>query len=108
MTDENGQYRLAPIFDNGAGLLSDTTLEYPMGQDPVVLMRSVRPKTFCDDFGEQLEIAEKLYGKSVHFDYGYNEVCEIVNRAEQYEEDIRKRVIDVIMQTRLSYRYMFR
>ncbi len=108
LTDNKGGFRLSPIFDNAAGLLSDTTLEYPMGQDYISLMDKVRPKTFCDDFTEQLETAEKLYGKNIGFSYGYNDVRNIVDRAEVYDKPIRERVINVIMQTKRSYEYLFK
>ena len=50
MTDNANKFKAAPIFDNGAGLMSDTTLEYPLDKDYILLMDKVRPKTFCDDF----------------------------------------------------------
>lgn len=70
-------------------------------------MNKVRPKTFCDDFVEQIDIAERLYGRAVRFDFGYNEVTDIVDKAEQYSEEIRHRVINTIMQMRRKYGYMF-
>lgn len=107
MTNGKGDFKLSPIFDNGAGLLSDTNLEYPLDQDYIKLMNKVRPKTFCDDFVEQIDIAERLYGRAVRFDFGYNEVTDIVDKAEQYSEEIRHRVINSIMQMRRKYGYMF-
>ncbi len=107
LTDGNGAYRLSPIFDNGAGLLSDTSLEYPMDQDYLNLMERVRPKTFSDTFEKQLEVAEMLYGQTIRFNYGYNMVKEIVNKAEQYDAAVRTRIINVIMQTRRKYAYLF-
>ena len=107
LTDGNGAYRLSPIFDNGAGLLSDTSLEYPMDQDYLNLMERVRPKTFSDTFEKQLEVAEMLYGQTIRFNYGYNMVNEIVNKAEQYDAAVRTRIINVIMQTRRKYAYLF-
>ena len=107
LVDEEGQYKLSPIFDNGAGLLSDTTLEYPLGQDYIGLMGRVKPKTFCDDFAEQVDIAEKLYGRCISFDFGYNEVNNVVNAASGYSEEVRARVINVIMQTGRTYEYLF-
>lgn len=107
MVDGNGNYKVSPIFDNGAGLLSDTRFEYPLGQDCISLIDKVRPKTFGDSFSEQLEIAEKLYGQSIRFRYGYEEVCEIVEAAGQYSHDIRERVIEVVMEMRRRYSYMF-
>jgi len=101
------EYRLAPIFDNGAALLSDTRMDYPLTDDTYSLINDVKPKTFCDSFTEQLEISESLYGHNIRFEYGYNEVEAIINKATIYDEQIRKRVIDVIMETRRRYSYLF-
>ena len=107
MTDGKNNYKLAPIFDNGAGLLSDTQMEYPLGQDCIALIDKVRPKTFCDDFTEQLDIAERLYGTSLRFKFDYSEVSEIVKGADHYSDEIKERVIDVIMQMKCRYKYLF-
>lgn len=107
LMDGKGNYKLAPIFDNGAGLLSDTMMEYPLNQDVIELIDRVKPKTFCDDFAEQLNIAESKYGQQIRFDFNYSQVSEIVMGAEQYDEGIRKRVIDIIMQMRRKYQYLF-
>lgn len=107
MTNGKGDFKLSPIFDNGAGLLSDTSLEYPLGKDYIKLIDRVRPKSFCDDFAEQIDIAEKLYGRGIRFDFDRNTVVETVDGALQYSEEIRRRVIDTIMQMRRTYEYMF-
>ena len=108
MTNDRREYRLCPIFDNGASLLADTTIDYPLGTDCLVLMRKAQPQTFCRDFEEQVDIAEQLYGETIHFSFGYHEVKSIVDRAEIYSEEIRRRVIDLIMSRRNTYRYLFR
>ena len=108
MMDGKGNYKLAPIFDNGAGLLSDTQMEYPLSQDYMMLINNVKPKTFCDDFEEQLDIAEKIYGRHIQFDFGYSDVEEIVMGADQYNEAIRERVVNIIMQMRRKYEYLQR
>ena len=108
MMDGKGNYKLAPIFDNGAGLLSDTMMEYPMNLGYISLIDKVRPKTFCDDFTEQLDIAEKKYGSNLRFCFGYSEVSKIVMSAEQYDKPIRERVVDIIMQMRRKYEYLFK
>ena len=108
MTNDHGEYRLAPLFDQGAGLLSDTTLEYPIGRDTMALIDMVKPKTICEDFTEQLDIAEQLYGEQIHFRFGYNEVREIVDAADHYPEECRERVVEVIMEMRRRYGYLFR
>ena len=74
MTNDRREYRLCPVFDNGACLLSDTTMDYPVGPDCLTLIKRARPNTFCQDFSEQLDIVESLYGEQIHFSYGYHEV----------------------------------
>ncbi|MBR7000139.1 MAG: hypothetical protein IKI01_05905 [Lachnospiraceae bacterium] len=107
LEDARGGFSLAPVFDNGGGLLSDTRMDFPMGRDAVSMIPQVKPKTFCDDFGEQLSIAEQLYGKHVRFSFTYQEVCDIVNAADIYDEQTRARVIEIIMQMRRKYAYLF-
>ncbi len=50
----DGTYRYCPIFDQGAALLADTTMDYPLNRDTYELLREVKAKTFCEDFEEQL------------------------------------------------------
>ncbi|MBR5937738.1 MAG: hypothetical protein IKZ90_05700 [Clostridiales bacterium] len=107
LTNGTGDFRLAPIFDNGAGLLSDTSMEYPLTRDPLEWIPKVKPKTFCDSFQEQMEIAEKLYGENLHFSFGYNEVETVVEKTAIYPEEIRRRVIDVVMEMKRRYSYLF-
>ncbi|MBR3057602.1 MAG: hypothetical protein IKG93_06485 [Clostridiales bacterium] len=54
-----------------------------------------------------MEIAEKLYGENLHFSFGYNEVNTIVEEAGIYPEEIRRRVIDVVMEMRRRYSFLF-
>ena len=49
-----------PIFDNGAGLLADATMDYPLSGDVYRLMDNVQSKTICSEFDEQLDISEAL------------------------------------------------
>lgn len=101
-------YRLCPIFDCGAGLLSDTERDYPIGIDIYEAMRSdVRAKTFTDDFIEQLELVEKLYGSHIRFKADRKKVEEIVNAASVYDKEIRDRVIDIICSRMSKLGYLF-
>ena len=68
----------------------------------------MKAKTICDSFDEQLDIAEELYGERIRFRFGYSDVERIVNAATGYDEEIRKRVIDIVMQMRHKYQYLFR
>lgn len=108
LTNEKKQFRLCPIFDHGAALLSDTKLDYPITQNPIDLMKRVKAATFCDSFDEQLDIAEDLYGENLHFSFGYSEVDRIVSAADCYDAEIRKRIVDIIMQSRRKYEYLMR
>ena len=62
-----GMFKYCPIFDNGDGLLSDTILDYPLGEDTFDLMETVRAKTVSTDFDEQLDVSEHLYGCNLKF-----------------------------------------
>ena len=62
-----GDYAYCPIFDNGAGLLADTTMDYPLTGDIYTLMEKVQPKTICNAFDEQLDISESLYKMNLKF-----------------------------------------
>ena len=107
LTDGSSNYRLCPFFDHGAALLSDTTLEYPLGREVFELEKRVKAKTFSGSFLEQLESSEKLFGKNIRFSYGYHEVEAILNSDVPYEEGVRRRVMDLIMDTRRKYDYLF-
>ncbi len=107
LTKNMKEYRLAPVFDNGAGLLSDTTMEYPLSIDHIKLIDRVKPKTFSDSFEQQVMISEKLYGCNIHFNFNYNDICKILEEKTDYPKEITNRVIEVIMQMRRKYVYLF-
>ncbi len=106
LMNDRKQFRLCPIFDNGAALLSDTTMDYPLGRSVYELMDMVRPKTFGDSFEEQLEISEKLYGRNITFTYGSSEITEVIDALPDYAEE-KDRVKEIIFQTRRKYGYLF-
>ena len=62
-----GDYAYCPIFDNGAGLLADTTMDCPLTGNIYILMDKVRSKTICSAFDEQLDISEALYKINLKF-----------------------------------------
>ncbi len=107
LMNDKKDFRLCPIFDNGAALLADTKMDYPLGRDVYAQMESVKPKTFSDSFEEQLEISEQLYGTSISFSYTEKDVEEIVDHIEGYGIQEKERVKEVIAQTRRKYGYLF-
>lgn len=104
---DNGGYRYCPIFDNGAALLSDTVMDYPMGQDILELMGRVRAKTFCSSFDGQLEIAERLYGDQIHLEFKRKDIEGLLETDEVYPEDVKDRVMEILIQQMRKYQYLF-
>ena len=102
----NGEFAYCPIFDNGAGLLADTTMDYPLSGNVYVLEKSVKPKTFCSSFDEQLEIAEKLYGQHISFSFTKQDVAGLIAKAP-YSDVIKNRVETVILNRMRKYKYLF-
>lgn len=102
-----GTFKPAPLFDHGAGLLSDTTLDYPMEGNIFDQIRCAKSRSFCQDFDEQVDLAEELYGQHLKFAFTRRDVEEILDRAVQYPESVRHRVLEIILQRRSKYRYLF-
>ena len=69
--DKTDEFKLAPLFDFGASLLSDTRLYYPLDGDTKQYMTEVKAKPISPDFDEQLEACRKLYGS--HFKFNFSE-----------------------------------
>ena len=108
LTNDKGDFKLSPIFDNGAGLMSDSTIEYPLTIDVIKRIDTVKSKTICDSFNEQLEASERLYGNNLFFNYGYKQIKDIVDKAENYSSGIKQRVIDLLLETKRRYDYLFK
>ena len=103
-----GQYAYCPIFDNGAGLMSDTTQDYPLNEDIYEMLGEVKAKTISTDFDRQLDIAEQLYGEQIYFNFTKKDVKELIDRAVEYPEPIRQRVEDILYSQMNKYRYLFK
>ena len=102
-----GKFAYCPIFDQGAGLLADTTMDYPLGGDTVDYLREAKAKTFCDSFDDQLDISEKLYGGQLRFSFTKKDVKVLLDAATIYPAEARKRVEDVIYLQMEKYGYLF-
>lgn len=102
------KYDYCPIFDQGAALLSDTVMDYPVEQDVIELMPKVRAKTFCGSFEEQLDIAEDLYGETLHFTFKEAEIKDLLKKDDIYPENIKERVYTILLQQRRKYQWLFR
>ena len=80
------KYRLAPIFDNGMGLLADTE-SFPLNRGYSVWMQSVRARPFCSDFIEQALLFEDFGPLKLDYINFVNEVnkIRIPERAKEFE-----------------------
>lgn len=108
LVNDERQYAYCPIFDNGATLLSDTTMDYPMGQDIGSLIGKVRAKTFCGSLDEQLDIVEKLYGEQIQFYFDKKDIKQLLEKDTIYPDEEKARVMEILMQQMRKYQYLFK
>lgn len=59
--EKNGHFDYCPIFDNGAGLLSNVQIA-PMDIDPAALIRTAKARPFNTTFNRQVIHARNLFG----------------------------------------------
>lgn len=107
LLDDAGSYHYCPVFDNGAALLSDTIMDYPVNGDINLLIGEARAKTISQGFDEQLDIAERLYGQHIKFFYDSTEIDSILSNELYYTTIVKQRVRDIIMMQRRKYQYLF-
>lgn len=111
LMNENNEFEYCPIFDNGAGLLSDINIEYPLNGDIYKEIDSVKSKTVSLNFEEQLNVSEILYGENIKFNFTKNDVEEILSlyngKESIYSSEIRDRVKTIIFEQMRKYPYLF-
>lgn len=103
----DGKAILCPFFDQGAGLMSDTTMDYPLGNEPVDMMGDVKAKTICQNFDDALDAVEMLYGSQMHFLFDGHDVENIIAPITIYTEEEKTRVETIILQQIRKYQYLF-
>lgn len=102
----DGDYRFCPIFDNGASLLSDTTMDYPLTMDTSAAIDASHPKTFADSFDEALEIAERLYGSKLTFSFTRSDIQSLLNTEPFYAKEQKSRILEVLTDRMRKYAYL--
>lgn len=107
LMNEKGEFAYCPIFDNGAGLLADTKMDYPLQADMYGLMKQPQAKTICSDFDEQLGISEDLYKSNLKFHFEKQDVREILNHADNYSKEEKNRVETIIYEQMRKYECLF-
>lgn len=107
LLDPENRFHYCPVFDNGAGLMSDTAMDYPLTVPTQDLFGTVSAKTFSLDFDEQLDIAEELYGQHLKFHFTKEMVSSALAEETNYPPDVKERVFAIIMEQKRKYRYLF-
>lgn len=107
LMNKDGRFAYSPIFDNGAGLLADTSLDYPLGKDVYLQIKEVRAKTISADFDEQLDLSEKLYGNHLKFHFHAKDVSNLLDGISIYSQEEKDRVRDILLSQMKKYAYLF-
>ena len=107
LMNEKEEFAYCPIFDNGAGLLADTMMDFPLSEDVYTLMRQAQAKTICADFDEQLDISEKISGENVKFYFTEKDVRELLECVTEYSTEEKNRVGSIIYMQMKKYGYLF-
>ena len=102
-----GEFAYCPIFDNGAALLADTTMDYPLEGEVYELIDSVRSKSIDGDFDEQLTVSERCSGCHLKFHFTKRDVSELLEKAVIYPTEVRERVGKVLFEQIRKYQYLF-
>lgn len=108
LRDPEGSFHYCPVFDNGASLLSDTALDYPLDADLYALQSRVKAKPFSPSFEEQADSAEQLYGQQLYMQFTAKEVEHILKEEQLYPAAIHERVEELLRQQMRKYPYLFK
>ena len=108
LMNEKGEFAYCPIFDNGASLLADTTMDYPLNGDVYLLMKEPQAKTICTNFDEQLDISEILYGENIKFNFTQKDVRQLLENVTEYTKKEKDRVERLVCAQMNKYGYLFR
>ena len=86
------------LKSNGGALLTDTTMDYPLDQDELLLMKEV-----------QLDASEHFYGRNLRFSFTKKDVERLLAKPElnMYGMRIRTRVANIFYQQMNKYKYLF-
>ncbi len=103
----NGRYGAAPIFDNGASLLSDIEHDYPLNDDIGAMMSTVRSKTFNHSFPEIENELLKRGIASIEFSFNEADVMTVLENCTCYSDAIKKRIVYILNRQREKNEFYF-
>ncbi|MFI3214046.1 MAG: hypothetical protein R3Y24_11995 [Eubacteriales bacterium] len=107
LMDTSNQFHYCPFFDNGAALLSDTNLDYPLHTNVQTLLKTVSSKTISTDFDEQLDAIESLYGQHLKIFFALKDIESLLNSDENYSPQIKIRILEIISLQKHKYQHLF-
>lgn len=107
LIDTTGNFHYCPFFDNGAALLADSTIDYPLGSDIYELIDTISAKPICQNFDEQLSAVEKIYGQQIKFDFKQRDINKVLSEDAYYSNEIKDRVCEIVLEQKRKYQYMF-
>lgn len=104
----NKKYKIAPIFDNGLSLLSDTN-DYKTSDDVYKNINRVKAKPFSMDFVEQVEAIESLYKQQLYIGFDKKDIDKcLVDASKYYPIEIIERVRKIIYEQMRKYQYLMK
>ena len=97
------------LKSNGGALLTDTTMDYPLDQDELLLMKEVHAKTISSDFDEQLDASAQDLTEKFKIFFTKKDVERLLAKPElnMYDMRIRTRVANIFYQQMNKYQYLF-
>lgn len=107
LKDNENNFHYAPIFDNGASFLSDTTNDYILGYRVDKLMDKVKSKPFSSHFSKQVKAARELYGQQFFIDKNIDISQALFNIREVYNSTIADRMEKVFNYNKIKYNELF-
>ena len=100
LMNKDGRFSYSPIFDNGAGLLADTSLDYPLGKD-VYLSTEKKSgrKRSVRILMSRLDLSEKLYGNHLKFHFHTKDVSDLLDGISRrtFSQEEKDRVRDILL-----------
>lgn len=106
--NENNEFRLSPIFDNGLSFLSDTRTDYPLGTDIYQAISKINAKPFSTDFDTQTNILEELYGTQLTIRADKNHIRRLIDELNGfYTAEIINRVTAIVFEQMRRYGIYF-
>lgn len=105
----NGKFRLCPIFDNGACLLSDLTINYTLEDDCIDSYdKKSQSKLISFNYEDAFVAISEIIGEQtkLRFLFTLDDVKKIIDDEPYYDNRIKERVYEVIKHAMTKYSFI--